>query len=81
MRNIFFIFLAVICLSGITAAKPAKPSANLLAGDNELDKENLNWALSLKHVEPGREENTGSFKSLQIFPVNSAVGTFSYSFS
>lgn len=78
MRNIFIMFLTVICLSGIAAAKP---SANLLAGDNELDKQNLNWVLSLKHVEPGRRENTGSFKSLQIFPVNSAVGTFSYSFS
>lgn len=85
--------LIVICLviSGIATAIPASAQTRKHGEDslhqafsskNQDDASNgVGFSLGLRHVEKGKYIAPGSIKALQIFPVNTVTGGFTYNFS
>ena len=89
--------LIVICLiiSGIATAIPAsakqqhrvsakdeKALSKAFADNNQDDASNrTGFSLGLRHVEKGKYIAPGSIGAIQIFPINTVTGGFTYAFS
>lgn len=89
MKKLVLFTLILMSVAAVTASgaqqKPGhKSSKKALAkafAEPESDQQGVGFGLSLKHVEAGKFTAPGSIKVLQIFPINTVTGGFTYDFS
>lgn len=76
------ILMGFVAVSALGAGHQQSKGALAKAfAKSEFDEQGIGFGLSLKHVEAGKYIPPGSIKALQIFPINTVTGGFTYSFS
>ena len=84
------VLTSLMLISFIAAApvgarqKPASKNALSKAfkeENSDADNQGANFALSVAHDGTAQYTSSGSIKTLQIFPLNTATGIFTYDFS
>ena len=85
------VLVACIIFSGLLAATHAaslnkqqrngSKQSKLFAPDKDESNQGLGFNMTLKHVDKYKPEIAGSVKAIQIFPINTVTGNFTYNFS